>query len=110
MSVGPSASYLRNRGVDLQQLSFIREHPAAPYYQDGQLVGHYPAMVNALRNVEGQVITYHVTYLTEDGWKADLDVPKKILPPVETITGSAIRLCNQQQRWRSPRGSRPPSA
>lgn len=91
-----TASYLRNRGVDLQQLSFIREHPAAPYYHDGQLVGHYPAMVNALRNVEGQVISFHVTYLTEDGWKADLDVPKKILPPVETITGSAIRLCNQE--------------
>ena len=89
-----TASYLRNRGVDLHQLSYIREHPNAPYYQDGKLVGHYPAMVNALRNVQGQVISFHVTYLTQDGWKADLEVNKKILPPVETITGSAIRLCN----------------
>lgn len=89
-----TASYLKNRGVDLHQMSFIREHPNAPYYQDGKLVGYYPAMVNALRNTAGEVISFHVTYLTQDGWKADLEVNKKILPPVETITGAAIRLCD----------------
>ena len=93
-----TASYLRNRGVGLGQMSFMREHPAAPYYQDGQLVGHYPAMVNQLINRQGQTITFHVTYLSESGWKAEVATPKKIMTPTEPITGSAIRLSNTHER------------
>lgn len=89
-----TASYLRNRGVGLSQMSFIREHPRAPYFEDGQLLGHYPAMVNAMRDGSGDVITFHVTYLCQDGLKARVSTPKKIMPPIRTITGSAIRLCS----------------
>ena len=87
-----TAAYLRNRGVGLSQMSYMREHPSAPYYHEGKLLGFYPAMVNGLRDVKGQVVTFHVTYLNQDGSKADVPVGKKIMTPSQTITGSAIRL------------------
>ena len=87
-----TAAYLKNRGVSLSQMSYMREHPNAPYYEDGQLLGYFPAMVNALRQTSGAILTYHVTYLTPDGQKADVPVAKKIMTPVDRITGSAIRL------------------
>jgi len=87
-----TASYLRNRGVSLSQMSYMREHPSAPYWEDGKLLGYYPAMVNGLRDVTGRVLTFHVTYLNSDGSKADVPVGKKIMTPTKKITGSAIRL------------------
>ena len=44
------------------------------------------------------IIVTCVTYLTQDGGKAPLDHPKKIMPPIETVTGSAIRLCKIHDR------------
>ena len=93
-----TASYLKNRGVGLTQMRFMREHPAAPYYQDGQLISEHPAMVNQLINREGQTITFHVTYLSEGGWKAEVNTPKKLMTPTQTITGSAIRLSDPHER------------
>lgn len=88
-----TAAYLRNRGVSLSQMSYMREHPAAPYWEDGRLLGRFPALVNALRDVNGKMVTYHVTYLTNDGMKADVPIAKKVLPSNQGITGSSIRLC-----------------
>lgn len=92
-----TAAYLKNRGVGLAQMRYMREHPNAPYWHDGQLIGHYPAMVNALRDQAGLTLTYHVTYLSNDGKKADVPVTKKIMTPARTITGSAIRLCGEHK-------------
>jgi len=93
-----TASYLKNRGVGLGQIHYMREHPAAPYYEDGKLISEHPAMVNQLINRQGKTVTFHVTYLTQDGCKAPLEHPKKIMPPIETVTGSAIRLCRLHNR------------
>lgn len=90
-----TAAYLKNRGVSLSQMKYMREHPSAPYWHDGQLIGHFPAMVNALRDTHGVTMTYHITYVTNDGKKAEVPVAKKIMTPVKTITGSAIRLCGE---------------
>jgi len=85
----PVSKYLRHRGV--REAQALRYHPGLDYYQDGQKVGTYPAMLGLVQSIQGTPLTYHVTYLTEDGQKAPVDQPKKILPPVATITGGAIR-------------------
>ncbi|HEC26708.1 MAG TPA: hypothetical protein ENI67_04780 [Gammaproteobacteria bacterium] len=44
---------------------------------------------------DGKPISYHVTYLTKTGKKANIKVQKKILPPLRTIKGAAIRLYDE---------------
>lgn len=54
----------------------------------------YPAMLAAIRDLEGKLITVHRTFLTNDGFKAPVKTPKKLmaLPEGVTMTGSAIHL------------------
>lgn len=53
----------------------------------------HPAMVVAVRDVSGQLVTVHRTLLTSDGHKAGVNVPKRLmrLPDDRTINGCAIR-------------------
>lgn len=49
------------------------------------------AMVAAIHNKKGVKIGIHRTYLEGNG-KSDIESPKKLMPPVEPLNGSAIRL------------------
>lgn len=89
--VTPVRRYLRNRGLQLPAQA-VGYHPAMPYYDNGELIGKYPAMVSVFRNAQGKPISYHLTMLTGDGQKANLTPAKKILPPTERLNGGAIRL------------------
>ena len=53
----------------------------------------HPAMVAAVRDVSGQLVSVHRTLLTSDGHKAGVNVPKRLmrLPDDRTINGCAIR-------------------
>ncbi len=51
--------------------------------------GDYPAMLAVVRDVAGNPVAVHRTYLTANGCKADLDPAKASLGP---IMGGAIRL------------------
>jgi putative DNA primase/helicase len=62
------------------------------YYDGGEFVGIFPAMIHLFRAADGAPRTYHVTYLTPDGAKADVPAPKKVLPGTGPLTGGAIRL------------------
>lgn len=80
----------------------IRFHPALPYYEEvGDdenarliLVGKFPAMIAAIRDLSGEIITLHRTYLTNWGRKAPVECPRKMMsvPDDKTVTGSAIQL------------------
>ncbi len=92
----PVRLYLQRRGLDslIPDWPSIRFHPNMQYRdEDGKLIGHFPAM---LALVEGghEAITIHRTFLTEDGRKAPVDSPKKMMPAPSNklIVGSAIRL------------------
>jgi putative DNA primase/helicase len=61
------------------------------YYEEGKAQGEYECMVCPIQNKAGDVISYHVTYL-QDGYKAKVKSPKKMLSPLENMNGSAIRL------------------
>lgn len=87
-----TARYLKNRGLDLTQLSFMREHPSHAYFDtdENRITGHHPVMVNAFRDLSGRVCAFHRTYLTQDGEKAPVSMPKKFFG--KATDGSAIRL------------------
>lgn len=87
--INPVRSYLKARGV--QPAESTQYCPNMPYYEDGQLFGNYPAMVHLFSGPQGEPITYHITYL-QDGRKAPVKAPKKILPPLSSMNGGAIRL------------------
>ncbi len=87
----PVGRYLRGRGIRQIPKSFLRYHPALAYYDQGYK-GDYPAMVTAFRRPDGSIETFHVTYLTVDGFKANVRSPKKVVGAQQGLAGCAIRL------------------
>lgn len=81
----------------------LRFHPELEYrqYDENQVsryIGSFPAMVAAVRSLEGKIVTLHRTYLTEDGEKLSTKRPeldcRKLMPAASgaTILGGSIRL------------------
>lgn len=81
-------SYLKARGLELapglRQARLI-------YWGDAGSMGTFDCMVGRIDSPTGKAQSYHVTYL-QDGNKAPVPCARKVMPPVETITGGAIRL------------------
>jgi putative DNA primase/helicase len=53
---------------------------------------YHPAMIAAVQNSQGSVVSLHRTYLTNDGQKANVPSPKKLMPTPTTTKGTAVRL------------------
>jgi|JI10StandDraft_1071094.scaffolds.fasta_scaffold12737_18 putative DNA primase/helicase len=88
-SINPVRMYLARRG--LTPTPATKYHPALAHYgDDGMRV--FPAMVCLFHSADGRPLSFHVTYLTKDGKKAPVESPRKVMPPVEPLNGSAIRL------------------
>lgn len=81
----PVDRYLQARGLPLVPLT-LRFHPGL--HLQGRT---YCAMLALLYDVTGKAVSIHRTYL-EGNAKAPVDSPKRIMPPITTITGSAARL------------------
>jgi phage/plasmid primase-like uncharacterized protein len=89
----PVSLYLKSRGFILWPLpSCLRYHHALPYWQDGQHLGNFPAMVAELVNAKGEQVALHRTYLTKQGRKADVPQVRKVTAAAGPLTGCAIRL------------------
>lgn len=95
-SAAPLRRYLAGRslyhgGVAIRKLRF---HPGLPYWESGRWIGRYPAMVAPVTSPKGELITLHRTYLTEDGRKAPVVAPRKLMayPGDLRLAGGAIRL------------------
>jgi hypothetical protein len=87
-----AATYLRARGVDhLGTCLEFRFHPNCPHPTGTtERPVRLPALIAAVRNVDGKFIGVHRTYLRTDGTgKADIEPPKASLGPVR---GGAVRL------------------
>ncbi|MGP9796975.1 DUF7146 domain-containing protein [Halomonas sp. 86] len=105
--------YLKNdRGIRLRlnpkhfHMDNLRFHPGLSYYEetlvekDGEEVskwvclGEFPAILGALRNAQGELVTVHRTYLTDAGAKAPVDSPRKMMvPPSDLpVNGCSIKL------------------
>lgn len=96
VSKGDAVSiYLENRGLS-NIPNDLRYGTQVKYFEKGQLVGEYPAMVATVRDSDGKPNTLHITYLKVDAFghvfKSDLSDPRKVLPPLKPLPGCAVRL------------------
>lgn len=86
----PVTRYLNNRGLTKIPTE-LKQHPGLEYYEGKDRWGKYPAMLAVVQDQGGNNLTYHVTYI-DGNEKANVPSPKKIMPPINPITGAAIRL------------------
>lgn len=90
-------AYLRFRGIDVALPPALRWNPVAKYWNEGRILGRYPALVARLENPEQGLVTLHYTYL-EKGGQGKARLPgglpqKKKMPTCWTGTvHGAIRL------------------
>ena len=77
--------YIAARGLSVEP-AVLRGHRALAYHDGGRFVGRFPAMIAPVVGPDGALQSAHRTYL------ADLPKTKKIMPPVDTIRGGAVRL------------------
>lgn len=89
--------YLSNRGLGsilFDMPSDLRAIDSLRYYENGELLGYYPAMISIVRDTKGEVVTVHRTYLSSKGSKARVTSPKKMMPPAKEgdSRGCAIQL------------------
>lgn len=84
----PVARYLKARGLELAP--GIKQARLA-YWEDGKQVGTFDCMVGLILSPSNRPQSYHVTYLDGAG-KASVRTPRKVMTPVDTVTGGAIRL------------------
>lgn len=95
----PAHLYLASRGLAVRSTTLkatgLRFHPNLSYYDtDGNKVGVFPAIIAAIRGVDGKIVTLHRTYLDKDGNKADVDSVKKMMsvPMEQTVMGCSIQI------------------
>ena len=88
----PVEKYLLNRGINILPGRDCYYHPSIQYWEDGESIGEFDAMVSVFRNVDNKVSTLHITYLDDEGNKLSVDHPKKILPVILPMNGCGIRL------------------
>lgn len=80
----PARLYFANRGipnVDYRKIdsNMIRFVPFLEYYEEGNLVNKYPAIVTMVCGANGRPSTIHRTYITPEGTKAPVQSPKKMM-------------------------------
>ncbi len=90
----PVSVYLRNRGLSVASAEITCSQSLTYWDSDsGEPVnrGGFPAMVVPIRDKNGTALTYHITYI-DQGQKAGVCSPKKVMTPISSIKGGAIRL------------------
>jgi len=74
-------AYLQSRGLNPEWLPehiLFRFHPAMPYWEDEVYLGRHPAMLALVSGADGQPVTIHRTFLTQDGKKGQSSLPKEV--------------------------------
>ena len=91
----PVTLYLKGRGFGgawWPLPDVLRYHRALPYWQDGEKLGTYPAMLAPLVAPGGRMVALHRTYLTRDGRKANVPTLRKVTAPAGPLAGACIPL------------------
>lgn len=81
-------SYLAGRGLTPSRGIYQAKRG---YYKDRELFVTYDCMVAPIVDVNDRLVSYHVTYL-QGGQKAPVESPRKVMKPIGTVNGCAIRL------------------
>lgn len=101
----PLRAYLHGRGIPLQKWlhlvpeheDVLRFHPSLSFYEEGELLGRWPAMIAMVTQSNGSPVNLHRTYIAHDGsGKAPVNPARKLMSPYpgRKTPGSAIRLGN----------------
>jgi putative DNA primase/helicase len=69
----------------------LRAHATAEYWNEGQRIGRYSAIVADVIDITGELVTAHITYL-QGGKKLAGHEPRKLLGPVTGRNGCSVRL------------------
>lgn len=101
----PGRMYLNNRAVGAHGVSqdALRFHPSLPYHdEEGNKVGEYPCLVAAICDMDGDLVTLHRTYLSDNGTKAKIPgggSVKKMMPIPHglDVKGCAIQLIDAEE-------------
>ena len=87
-----AVAYLESRQLwPLPSDCALRAHAGVEYFEAGRSVGGYPALIAAVRDVAGELVTAHLTFL-RDGKKIAGHEPRKLLSPLTGRAGCAVRL------------------
>lgn len=84
----PVIRYLESRGLKPSEAT---RQAKVRYWEDGEPQALYDSMVHKVTSADGKPLTFHVTYLDE-GKKAGVSSPRKLMPAVGPLAGAAIRL------------------
>jgi putative DNA primase/helicase len=89
----PAMTYLQNRGLDIGVApSQLRYHARVKFTPNGGGAANYhPAMLAQVVSPDASRRTVHITYLTEDGQKANVSPCRKMAPGA-IPEGGAVRL------------------
>lgn len=94
----PAINYLYQRGLgELVERGDFPDNLSAvsslPYW-DGHSKQYFPAIVATITNARLEYINIHRTYLSQEGHKAQVQNPKKLMPSIfpGAMRGAAIRL------------------
>lgn len=89
----PAIRYLESRALwPLPAEHSLRAHPSVEYWHDRKRIGVFPAIIAAVRDINGELVTVHVTYLEADGRKISEYEPRKLLSGMTGRRGCAVRL------------------
>ena len=83
--------YLASRGLWPLPAHGLRAHALAEYWHEGQNIGRFPALIAPVRDIGGQLVTAHVTYLHK-GAKLTGYPARKLLSALTSREGCAARL------------------
>lgn len=83
--------YLKRRGINLPELPSQLREASLDYYEDGKLVGAFPAMLALITNDCGEMVALHRTYLASNGTKAAVASVKKMTRTSATLAGASIK-------------------
>lgn len=79
----PVRLYFARRGLRIRyalESPILRFHPRMPYYVEGKIQGEFPCMLALVFDAANHPVTIHRTWLTEEGFKAPVEKPKKLMP------------------------------
>ena len=83
--------YLNKRGLNLPIPPDELRQASLNYFEDGNVVGVFPAMLAVVTSPFGEMVALHRTYLAADGTKAVVDNVKKLTRTSGPLAGASIK-------------------